>query len=323
MLAAVTSPPVRVSTLLTAWQTDPLIWLAYAGEVVTVGWYVVSMRRLALRGRRWPVRRLAWFLAGILVVVAAIQSGLASYDDTNFTAHIVQHLLLMNVAPPLLAFGAPVTLALQASGRSTTTRLLSVLHSRPARIVTHPLVAFAMTVATMYAYFLTPLYWFSLQHPLLHYYFHLHFLLAGCLFWWPIVGTDVLPRRWSHGAKVGLLFAGVPWASFLGIALLSMKTPIAPVHTVADTHTGGGLLWAATEIFNVTFLLVVVFDWARSDLRQAARYDRSVDQARAAAAAHPPQAVAAAAAAPGRTPMSTWALTREALRRPSDPSAGG
>ncbi len=332
MLAAdVISPPVRLHTLLTGWQTDPLIWVAAAAEVAAVAWYLVSMRRLGARGRRWPVRRLVAFLGGILVVVVAIQSGLAAYDDTNFTAHVMQHLLLMNLAPPLLAMGAPITLALQSSKRSTTTRLLRVLHSRPARVLTHPVVAATLTVVTMYAYFLTPLYRLSLEHPLLHYYFHVHFLVAGCLFWWPIVGTDVLPRRWGHGAKVGLLFAGIPWSSFLGIALLTTKVPIAPAHSLADTHSGGGLLWAGTEMFNVMFLLVVVADWARCDLRQAQRYDRLVDQAAARHVAREAAGVAAgrggaaggASVAPAsRRPVSTWALTREALRRPSDPTAG-
>jgi putative membrane protein len=332
LVADLVSPPVRLHTLLGGWQTDPLIWVVAAAEVAAVTWYVVSLRRLGSRGRRWPLRRLVSFVVGILVVVVAIQSGLAAYDDTNFTAHVMQHLLLMNLAPPLLAMGAPITLALQSSRRSTTTRLLRVLHSRPARILTHPLVAAGMTVVTMYAYFLTPLYRLSLEHPLLHYYFHVHFLLVGCLFWWPIVGTDVLPRRWSHGAKLGLLFAGIPWSSFLGIALLTTKVPIAPAHTLADTHSGGGLLWAATEIFNVMFLLVVVADWARSDLRQAQRYDRLVDQAAARPAPAGAPVAAAAPAGPeptgardpagARRPVSTWALTREALRRPADPTAG-
>ncbi len=334
MLAEVISPPVRMGTLLTAWQHDWAVFLAAAGELLAVGWYLWSLRRLAARGRRWPAGRVVAFVAGLVVVVVAIQSGLASYDDTNFTAHVVQHLLLMNLAPPLLALGAPVTLALQSSRRATTTRLLKVLHSAPARFVTHPGVAAVMTVATMYAYFLTPLYRLSLEHPLLHYYMHVHFLLAGCLYWWPIVGTDVLPRRWGHGAKMLLLFAAIPWSSFLGIAILSTTSPIAPAHTLSDTRTGGGLLWAASELFTAAFLLVVFADWARADLRQAARNDRRLAAADRAAA--PAGGGPAPAPQPGRAtgpattsgaggrgrPPSTWALTKAALRRASEPDAG-
>lgn len=317
-VSAVISPPVRVGTLLTAWQSDWPVLIAAGFEAAAVAWYIASVYRLRRRGRRWPLRRIAAFVAGVLVVVIAINSGLAHYDDTNFTAHVFQHLLLMNLAPPLLALGAPVTLALQSSRRRTTTWILKVLHSAPARLLTHPGVAAGMAIVTMYGYFLTPLYRLSLEYPLLHYYMHLHFLIAGCLYWWPLVGADVLPRRWSHGAKLALLFASVPWTSFLGIAILTMSTPIAPQHTLADTHAGGGVLWATSEFFTAAALLIVFADWAKSDLKQAARYDKRVAERGGGARSRP---TAAGVGAGGR-PMSTWELTKAAIRRPSDPDAG-
>lgn len=316
------SPPVRLHTLLTAWQHNWLIVVAAAFEAVPIGWYVLSVRRLGRRGRPWSAWRTAAFVGGVLVVVIATQSGLAAYDDTNFTAHVVQHLLLMNLAPPLLAMGAPVTLALQASSRSTTTRLLKILHSPPARLLTHPLLAGGLVVTTMYGYFLTPLYRLSIENTWFHYYTHLHFLLAGSLYWWPIVGADVLPRRWGHGAKLLLLFSAIPWSSFLGIAILEMSTPIAPAYTLADTHAGGGVLWAASELFTVVFALVVFADWAKADLRQAARYDRqltrtpgrTIDETTIPAAEPDPSGPT------DERGVSTWALTKTAIRRPADPS---
>lgn len=321
MSAGLLSPPVRLHTLLAAWQHDWLIVVAAAFEAASIGWYVLSVRRLGRRGRRWSGWRTAAFVGGVLVVVVATQSGLASYDDTNFSAHVVQHLLLMNLAPPLLAMGAPVTLALQASSRSTTTRLLKVLHSPAARLLTHPLLAGGLVVVTMYGYFLTPLYRLSVEKSWFHYYTHLHFLLAGCLYWWPIVGADVLPRRWGHAAKLGLLFAAIPWSSFLGIAILEMSRPIAPAHTLADTHAGGGLLWAASELFTVVFALVVFADWAKADLRQAARYDRQLARtpARSVNETTTPAGEPDPSGPTDERPVSSWALTKAAIRRPADP----
>ena len=315
------SPPVRLHTLLTAWQHDWPVVAAAAFEAAAIGWYVVSVRRLSRRARRWSAWRTAAFVCGVLVVVVATQSGLAAYDDTNFTAHVAQHLLLMNLAPPLLAMGAPVTLALQASSRSTTTRLLKILHSPPARLLTHPLLAGGLVVTTMYGYFLTPLYRLSIENTWFHYYTHLHFLLAGCLYWWPIVGVDVLPRRWGHGAKLLLLFASIPWSSFLGVAILEMSTPIAPSYTLADTHTGGGLLWAASELFTVIFMLVVFADWAKADLRQAVRYDRQANGTPACTVEEttPPAGEPDPRGSAGDQQLSTWAFTKAAIRRPGDP----
>ena len=70
-------------------------------------WYVVSVRRLAARGRAWPRWRTVSFLSGTVLVIIAVQSGLASYDDEVFWIHVIQHLLLMNFAPILLALSAP------------------------------------------------------------------------------------------------------------------------------------------------------------------------------------------------------------------------
>ena len=154
--------------------------------------------------------------AGLIVVAYAVEGGVAYYDVSNFTISVIQHLLLIAVAPPLLAMGAPLTLALQSSSPRTTTVLLKVLRGAPARLFTHPVVAFAGLMGTMYVFFLTPLYGFSERHPVLQAYLLLHFLVAGCLFWWPMVGKDLLPRRFGFGTRFVLVFVSVPFNAVLG-----------------------------------------------------------------------------------------------------------
>ena len=92
--------------------------------------------RLAARGRSWPRARSVSFAAGLVVIVLATQSGIARYDRVLFSLHVAQHLLLGMVAPLLLVLGAPITLALQAGRRTTQTRVLRFLHSRPVAIGT-------------------------------------------------------------------------------------------------------------------------------------------------------------------------------------------
>ena len=228
VLADAISPPVRLHTLFFGWQTDGLSLVALGIELGLAAWYLVSVRRLARRGRHWSRWRTAAFLGGTLLVVVAIQSGLAAYDDQVFAVHVVQHLLLMNFAPVLYALGAPMTLALQASNRSTQQRLLRVLHLPLVEFLTNPFFVVPMTYGTMIVYFLTPFYAFSLRHPLVHDLTHLHFLVSGCLFWWLVVGID--PSRWrlSFPAKLGVLAAGIPVTAILGIALTGARTSIAP-----------------------------------------------------------------------------------------------
>ncbi|HWD52117.1 MAG TPA: cytochrome c oxidase assembly protein [Acidimicrobiales bacterium] len=278
--ADVISPPIQVHNLLTAWQTDWISLTALCIEIVIGVWYVVLTHRLGHRGRRWSPWRTASFLVGTLAVVVATQSGLASYDDSVFQLHVVQHLLLMNVAPIFYALAAPVTLALQASGRGTQRRLLSVLHTRAIEFITHPVLVVINFAGTMLIFFLTPFYQFSLEHPLLHELTHLHFLISGILYWWLIVGVD--PTRWrlSFPAKLGALAVGIPTTAVLGLALTQSRVSIAPpFHTAADTHAGGSILWIVGELFTLGAMGIVVIQWMRVDDREAVRADRRVDAA--------------------------------------------
>jgi putative copper resistance protein D len=289
LLADVISPPIRLHTLLTGFQTDGLSLVALAIELGLAVWYVLSVRRLGKRGRSWSPWRTASFLGGTFLVIVAVQSGLAAYDDEVFAAHVVQHLLLMNFAPILFALSAPVTLALQASDRPTQQRLLKVLHHPVVEFITNPVFVVLVSYGTMIVYFLTPFYNLSLEHPLLHDLTHLHFLISGCLFWWLVVGRD--PSRWrlSYPAKLGFLAVGIPVTAILGVSLTGARVSIAPLfHTVADTQRGGSILWIVGELTTFAAMAVIVFQWMRFEEREAVRADRLLDAQSASESASRP-----------------------------------
>jgi putative membrane protein len=278
VLADAISPPVSVHTLLTGFQTDGLSLVALAIEAGLAVWYVVSVRRLAKRGRGWSRWRTVSFLGATFLVIVAVQSGLAAYDDQVFAAHVVQHLLLMSFAPILYALSAPVTLALQASDRPTQQRLLKVVHHPVVEVLTNPVLVVLVAYGTMIVYFLTPFYNLSLEHPLLHDSTHLHFLVTGCLFWWLVVGRD--PSRWrlSYPAKLGILAIGIPVTAVLGVSLTGARASIAPhFHTVADTQRGGSILWVVGEITTFVAMAIIVYQWMRAEERAAVRADRLLD----------------------------------------------
>ncbi len=271
------SPSVQAHTLLSGWQHSAPSLVGLGIELLVAVCYLAATRRLARRGHRWSAWRTVSFLGGVAVVVVAVQSGLAAYDDSVFVVHVVQHLLLMSVAPVLLAMGAPVTLALQASGRAVQRRAISVLHSRPVAVITHPLVASVTAFGVMVVYFMTSLYPYSLRHPGFHDATHLVFLFAGCLYWWPVIGAD--PMRWhmSYPAKLGYLAVGIPVNAFLGVAIMNFGHPISPAHTLADTHAGGAIMWGIGELVTLACLMAVGVQWMRYEERRAAREDRRLD----------------------------------------------
>lgn len=282
------SPSVSARTLLGAWQTGVFSLVALAVEAGLAGWYLWAARRLTARGRRWSRWRTTSFLAGTALVVVALQSGLASYDDSVFAMHVVQHLLLMTFAPILYALGAPVTLALQSSARRRQELLLKVLHHPVTAALTHPGVVVSVAYGTMLVYLLSPLYRLSLEHPVLHALTHLHFLVWGVLFWWVVVGLDPQRRRLSHPKKLAILAGGIPVSAILGVTLTGARASIAPAfHSVADTRAGGSILWVVGELTTLVAMGIVVGQWMRHEERAAARADRRLDAELAEAARRP------------------------------------
>jgi putative membrane protein len=271
-------PPINLHTLLTEWQTGIFPIGAALVAVAVAVWYVLAVRNLAGRGRHWSRWRTVSFMAGLVSVELALGSSVASLSMYTFTAHVMQHLLLMIVAPPFLALGAPMTLILQTAKRPTKRRVLRGLHSRAFGIVRNQLPVFFLYYLSMYAFFLTPALGYAMGHMWLMDLINLGFLAGATLFWWPMVGIDPIPGGgMSPGFKILNLLIGIPVESFLGIALLMATTPVASIYTLATTHTGGGVLWAASEVATLAALLPVYRQWTKADARAARRIDARLD----------------------------------------------
>jgi putative copper resistance protein D len=212
----------------------------------------------------------------VVTLDIAVVSGLASYDDQVFVVHVAQHLLLMMVAPPLLALGAPITLAIQAARRPLQGRIVRFLHRPFVRVLTLPVVAAVLYYGSMYVVFLTSFYPFSLRHPVVHNLSHAVMFLLGCLFWWPMIAVDQLPNRPSFQVRIIAMFVGMPIEVFLGVVLLNFGHAIAPQHTLSDTQAGGALFWGASMLITFAAALVMLAQWMRQEERRAARGDRVV-----------------------------------------------
>ncbi len=271
-------PAINLHTILTDWQTGIFPLSVGVVALATAAWYVVAVSKLAARGRRWHPGRTASFIGALVVIEVAIGSSVASLSMYTFTAHVMQHLLLMVVAPPLAALGAPMTLLLQTSGRPAKRRIIRGLHSKVFGVVRHQLPVFFLYYLSMYAFFLTPALGYAMGHMWLMDIINLGFLGGATLFWWPMVGFDPIPGGGMNpGFKIINLLIGIPVESFLGIALLMTTTPVASIYTLASTHTGGGLLWAASEVATLFAVLPVYLQWTKADARDAKRIDARID----------------------------------------------
>ncbi|HWG92717.1 MAG TPA: cytochrome c oxidase assembly protein [Mycobacteriales bacterium] len=279
----------------------PLLVVAVLG-----GLYLRGALRLRARGDRWPAgRTLSFVVGGLGTVLVATTSGLAAYDTSLFAPHMVQHMLLTMVAPVFLALGAPVTLALRTLPARPRGWLLALLHSRFASFMTFPLVGWLFFVASPFALYFTGWYDATLTDRVLHELLHVHFLLVGSLFFWPLLGVDPVPGRRSYPLRMLLVAATLPFHAFLGVAIMSVEPDggslLAADHylglhplseAVFQQQLGGGLLWASGDLVGLLFLGVLLTQWMRASEREAAREDRRLDrldaaEARAAAPRQP------------------------------------
>jgi putative membrane protein len=265
-------------TAFTRWDISPFAIVVLVAGVAVAGWYLRAGWALSARGRRWSGKRTLSFLSGLVAIVLALQSPVASFTMRYFQAHVVQHLLLMVIAPPLLAMGAPMTLALQTSSRRGKVRILAVLNSSTFKALTHPLPVCVLYYFSMFAFFLTFALGFAMDHMWVMDVVNVAFLFAATLFWWPIVGLDPIPHwQMSHGVRMASLLIGVPIESFLALALLNNSRPAAPMYTLAGTHSGAAILWIGAELFTFLALIPVFLQWVRFEERKGARYDAQQD----------------------------------------------
>ncbi len=245
------------------WALDPAAAvLVILGSIL----YARGVRRLAARGRAWRRARSLAFAAAMATVVVATQSGVATHEADRFTVHMVQHGLLGMVAPALLALSALVTLLLQSGRPATTLLARRVLRSRVGALAANPIVTWAVFGGTLVVLYLTTLLDVAARNDALHAAIHAHVFIAGCLFLWPLIGSDVLPHRLSHGARLLVVLVAVPFHAFLGVALTTASSPVAPATypDLADQRAAAGVLWGSGELLTLAVAAVVFRRWSTS-----------------------------------------------------------
>ena len=282
---AVGLPAFSAARIFTEWGIEPVptvltVWVA--------GAYLMGVRALRGRGDRWPLGRSVAFVGGMGVFYFATTSGLAAYDTTLLSVHMVQHMLLSMVVPLCLALGAPVTLALRTLPAPPRRWLLTVLHSRVAKVLSFPPLTFLLFVLSPWVLYFSGWYDASLRSAYVHEMMHIHLVVVGSLFVWPLVGIDPIPGRVAYPFRVLLLALTLPFHAFLGVTIMGQQKLIAGSwyqslpetwlpDPADDQKLAGGLLWGSGDLIGLAFFAVVFVQWVRSSMKEAAREDRRLD----------------------------------------------
>jgi putative membrane protein len=287
-LAAAGAGPT-VPAILGAWSFDPTVVLLLVMAATLYGYGVLRFER-DHPGARWPRTRTAAFAGGLVAVEVALQSPIDGYAGLFFWVHMVQHLILTMVAPPLLLLGAPMTLALRSTRGPGRRRIAGLAAGRWARIAGHPLVGWSAFVAVLFATHFSPLYQASLEHGWVHQLEHALYLGSGLLFWFPVVGLDPARRRLAHPLRLVYLFLAGPVGTVTALAIYSAGHVLYPHYArvsppwgpgpLADQRLAGVVMWIGGDLLLVAALAAVLGAWMRHDRALGQRLDRRLDAGR-------------------------------------------
>jgi putative membrane protein len=258
-----------------SWRPGVLIPLGALGVLYVRGWWRLR-RAPRTRGaaRAW---RLAAYLTGLLSVVLALCSPLELLAELSFTAHMVQHQLLLMMGPPLLLLAEPFPLMLWGLPPRLRRRV-GALVARPGpvrrtlRTLTWMPIAGGLYTLTLWGWHHPVAYEAALRYPVLHDVEHLTFFGTAVLFWWPIVNPAPRLRRLStgvmYGARIGFLILATAQNTLLGAVLGLAERALYPSYAAAprlllewsavdDQSFGGGVMWSGSHMFLIAVLVLL------------------------------------------------------------------
>jgi putative membrane protein len=290
-MASRVAVPAGPGEAWSAWAWDPLVLLGLvaASAVYARGLRIYWGRVGAGRGvRRWQAMAYA---SGLLALVVALVSPLDALAEALFTAHMVQHLLLVVVAAPLLVLGAPLVPGLWALPRARRLALGRWWHDARRvwggwRLLSQPAVVWTLYAATLWIWHLPVLYEAALASASAHALEHVTLLLSALLFWWTALHSGH-PGRLGHGAGVLYVFAASLPSGLLGVLLTFARTAWYPAYApseaawglspLEDQQLAGLLMWVPGGLAHVIAALGLLVAWLASAERQSRRRDRSAE----------------------------------------------
>ncbi|MFL5831706.1 MAG: cytochrome c oxidase assembly protein [Solirubrobacteraceae bacterium] len=260
-----------------------------------VSWSLIAIGALygalylwaAITTGRWPVRRTFAFLAGIACVLVALQSGTDTYDDRLLSVHMVQHMLLLLVAPLLFLAGRPALLSLRALPPGRSRRGLARALQRAAHLV-GPVPCLAAFSAVVVLTHVPGFYSATLRSSALHGFEHVVYLCAGLLLWAPLLDVDPSPRRRLGGfGRLIYMLGAMPAMALVGAYLNRHPSLVYPAYgppahalgisAIADQQQAGAIMWVAGNL-----IMIAVGLWAAlaamvaEERRQQSREARAI-----------------------------------------------
>ena len=256
--------------ILQSWS-NPLeldVALCLTALIYARGWF----RLRSAFPKLLPLWRFVAFFAGIICLWIAIGSPLNAFDDVLLTVHMVQHLLLMSVAPPLILLGAPQLPLLHGLPQSLARGVVNPILRRSSvkrlgHFVASPALCWLAATFALIGWHIPAVFELALRQNWLHELEHATFLASGLLFWWPVIQPWPSAARWPRWSIPLYLFCAtlpcdalsaflvfcdrVVYWSYLSAARVFAWSPLA------DQQCAAALMWVAVTIILVVPAVIV------------------------------------------------------------------
>jgi putative membrane protein len=269
-----------LNAFLLSWQFEVEVII---GLALSAGLYARGWRRLRRRGRGGRILRpwRAWcFGAGLTAIALALLSPIGTFGSLLMSMHMIQHLLLVMIAAPLVLLGAPMLPMLWALPRRARRRVGRLMHtSHPVHrlfaFLTRPSIALPIFTLVILVWHYPPLYDAAQGRSLTHDLEHFSFLAAALLFYWPLIHPTGTPRRMSYGAGILYLFPAKITGFVIGATLSMAQTPWYQTYINAprlwglsaldDQQLAGLIMWIFGGLLYIFPLLLLVVKMIHED----------------------------------------------------------
>jgi len=270
----------------TAWDAHPSIVIGCGALIAAYLWGVGPARErwsLGPPASRWQI---AAFVGSVVILFVSLTGPIHDLSDYYlFSAHMVQHMLLMMIVPPLMLLGMPAWLIRPALRARRVERL--------ARFLTQPLIAFAIYNVVFVIWHFPFMYNAALEDHDVHIVQHLMFIATATMMWWPVVNPVPELARMPGPVQILYLFAiGLP-ASVVSAFIALSEEVVYPFYgraprvfalsALEDQQLGGMIMWVPGMILLWAAITVVFFRWARREDREEAAERRRLTETNARA----------------------------------------
>lgn len=252
--------------------------IALAAFAISVYLYAAGRYNARFPDRAFSGWRTAAFISGVVLMTLVLLPPIEPLSDTSFAWHMMQHVTLILIGPPLLLLGAPLLLAVAVPPPAIARRLGAVAGSAAGRVIFAPITGWLLFVAVLWLSHFSPLYEAALEHPAVHVFEHALYVSVALLFWSSVVQVGYTPRPLPYPARMLYLFLAIPQGAFLGLAIYAARSvmyphylrDLTPALALADQRNGGAIMWLAGGFILFVAFMCTAAAWASAERTDSA-----------------------------------------------------